>query len=50
MGVKEQVIFPEINVDGIAKITGMDVTFVTTARTDEEAYDLLKGFGIPFNK
>lgn len=50
MGVKEQIIFPEINVDGITKITGMDVTFVTTAKTDEEAYDLLKGFGIPFNK
>jgi large subunit ribosomal protein L5 len=50
MGVKEQIIFPEINVDGIAKITGMDVTFVTTAKTDEEGYDLLKGFGIPFNK
>ena len=50
MGVKEQVIFPEINVDGITKITGMDVTFVTTAKTDKEAYDLLKGFGIPFNK
>ncbi|MFZ4592215.1 MAG: 50S ribosomal protein L5, partial [Ignavibacteria bacterium] len=38
------------NVDGITKMTGMDVTFVTTAKTDEEAYDLLKGFGIPFNK
>jgi large subunit ribosomal protein L5 len=50
MGVKEQVIFPEINADGITKVTGMDVTFVTTAKTDEEAYDLLKGFGIPFNK
>jgi large subunit ribosomal protein L5 len=50
MGVKEQIIFPEINVDGITKITGMDVTFVTTAKTDEEAYDLLKGFGIPFTK
>ncbi|MFA5012657.1 MAG: 50S ribosomal protein L5 [Ignavibacteria bacterium] len=50
MGVKEQIIFPEINVDGITRITGMDITFVTTAKTDEEAYDLLKGFGIPFTK
>lgn len=50
MGVKEQIIFPEINVDTITRITGMDVTFVTTAKTDEEAYDLLKGFGIPFTK
>ena len=50
MGVKEQIIFPEINVDTITRITGMDITFVTTATTDEEAYDLLKGFGIPFTK
>ncbi len=50
MGVKEQIIFPEINVDTITRITGMDITFVTTANTDEEAYDLLKGFGIPFTK
>lgn len=50
MGVKEQIIFPEINVDNITRITGMDITFVTTAKTDEEAYDLLKGYGIPFTK
>lgn len=50
MGIKEQIIFPEIDVDKVAKIRGMDVTFVTTARTDEEAYALLKEFGFPFRK
>jgi large subunit ribosomal protein L5 len=50
LGVKEQIIFPEINVDNVTKISGMDVTFVTTAKTDEEAYYLLKNFGIPFVK
>jgi large subunit ribosomal protein L5 len=48
MGIKEQIIFPEINVEQINKIAGMDITFVTTARTDEEALALLKEFGLPF--
>jgi large subunit ribosomal protein L5 len=48
MGIKEQIIFPEINVDQINKIAGLDITFVTTARTDEEALALLKEFGMPF--
>lgn len=47
-GVKEQIIFPEINVDQIEKIAGMDITFVTSARTDEEALALLREFGMPF--
>ncbi|MEM6764807.1 MAG: 50S ribosomal protein L5 [Bacteroidota bacterium] len=50
MGIKEQIIFPEINVDQINKISGMDVTFVTSARTDEEALALLREFGMPFQK
>lgn len=50
IGIKETIIFPEINVDKIDKIRGMDVTFVTTAKTDEEAYELLKAFGFPFKK
>ena len=49
-GVPEQIIFPEIDIDKVNKINGMDVTFVTTARTDKEAYALLKEFGIPFKK
>ncbi|NUQ81675.1 MAG: 50S ribosomal protein L5 [Bacteroidetes bacterium] len=49
-GVKEQIIFPEINVDQIDRVTGMDITIVTTAKTDAEAYDLLKAFGFPFRK
>ncbi|MDH7516599.1 MAG: 50S ribosomal protein L5 [Bacteroidota bacterium] len=49
-GVKEQIIFPEIDVDKINRIFGMDVTIVTTARTDEEAMALLQGFGLPFRK
>ncbi|MEM7369250.1 MAG: 50S ribosomal protein L5 [Bacteroidota bacterium] len=48
MGVKEQIIFPEINVDKISRISGLDVTFVTSARTDEEAFELLKLFKMPF--
>lgn len=48
MGIKEQIIFPEINVEKINKIVGMDVTFVTTAKTDEEALALLREFGMPF--
>lgn len=47
-GVSEQIIFPEIDIDKVAKINGMDITFVTTARNDSEAYALLKEFGIPF--
>jgi len=50
LGIKEQIIFPEIDVDKVERIFGMDITFVTTARTDEEAYELLKGFGMPFRK
>jgi large subunit ribosomal protein L5 len=48
MGINEQIIFPEINIDKIARISGMDITFVTTARTNEEAYELLKEMGMPF--
>jgi len=48
LGIKEQIIFPEINVDKVSVISGLDVTFVTTAETDEEAYALLKGLGLPF--
>jgi len=50
IGVKEQIIFPEIDVDKVSRITGMDVTFVTTAKTDLEAYELLKELGMPFVK
>ena len=48
VGVREQIIFPEINYDQIDQIRGLDVTIVTTARTDEEAFELLKRFGMPF--
>jgi large subunit ribosomal protein L5 len=48
LGVQEQIIFPEINVDKVGRIDGMDVTFVTTAETDEEAHALLKELGMPF--
>ena len=48
LGVKEQIIFPEISIDKVKKIAGMDITFVTTASTDEESYELLKLFGMPF--
>jgi len=48
MGVTEQIIFPEIDIDKVNKITGMDITFVTSANTDEEAYELLKELGMPF--
>ncbi|MBE0661934.1 MAG: 50S ribosomal protein L5 [Bacteroidales bacterium] len=48
LGIPEQIIFPEINIDKIAKINGMDVTFVTTANTDNECLALLKEFGLPF--
>ena len=50
MGVKEQLIFPEIEYDKVDKVRGMDVIFVTTARTDEEARELLTQFGMPFSK
>ena len=50
MGIKEQIIFPEINIDKVNKITGMDITFVTSANTDEEAKSLLTEFGLPFKK
>ncbi len=48
MGVTEQIIFPEINIDKLARISGMDVTFVTSAQTNEEAYELLREMGMPF--
>ncbi|MDR2085526.1 MAG: 50S ribosomal protein L5 [Bacteroidales bacterium] len=48
MGVTEQIIFPEINIDKVNKINGMDITFVTTAQTDKECLELLKQFGLPF--
>jgi len=48
LGVTEQIIFPEIDIDKVNKITGLDITFVTTASTDEEAYELLKELGMPF--
>lgn len=50
IGVKEQIIFPEINVDKITRIMGMDVTLVTSAKSDNEAYELLRSFGMPFIK
>lgn len=48
LGVTEQIIFPEIDIDKVSKITGMDITFVTTAQTNEEAYELLTELGMPF--
>jgi large subunit ribosomal protein L5 len=48
LGVKEQIIFPEISIDKVTKISGMDITFVTTAKSDEESYELLKAMGMPF--
>jgi large subunit ribosomal protein L5 len=50
IGVKEQIIFPEIDVDKVTKVLGMDITFVTSAPSDNEAYELLKSFGFPFRK
>ena len=50
IGIKEQLIFPEINFDEVVKVRGMDIVIVTTARNNEEAYDLLKELGIPFRK
>jgi large subunit ribosomal protein L5 len=49
VGITEQIIFPEINIDNVTKMTGMNITFVTSAPTDEEGYALLKAFGLPFN-
>ena len=48
LGITEQIIFPEINIDNINKLMGMNITFVTSANTDEEGYSLLKAFGLPF--
>ncbi|MDR3714688.1 MAG: 50S ribosomal protein L5 [Puia sp.] len=48
LGITEQIIFPEVDIDKVTKITGMDITFVTTASTNEEAYELLKELGMPF--
>ncbi len=50
LGVTEQIIFPEIDIDKVSRITGFDITFVTTANTDEEAFELLKELGMPFRK
>ena len=50
LGIKEQLIFPEIEYDKVDKLRGMDIVFVTTAKTNEEALELLKGFGLPFRK
>lgn len=50
LGIEEQIIFPEINLDSVTKIMGMNITFVTSANTDEEGYALLQQFGLPFKK
>ena len=50
LGIQEQIIFPEINIDSIDRIQGMNITFVTTAQTDEEGFALLREFGLPFKK
>ena len=50
LGITEQIIFPEIDIDKVSKINGMDITFVTSAKSDKEAYELLAEFGIPFKK
>jgi large subunit ribosomal protein L5 len=50
MGITEQIIFPEIDIDKTNRITGMDITFVTSAKTDEECLEMLKAFGLPFKK
>ena len=50
LGLTEQLIFSEIDYDNVVKVRGMDIVFVTTAKTNDEAYDLLKGFGMPFKK
>ena len=48
LGIEEQIIFPEINIDNITRILGMNITFVTSAKTDEEGFALLREFGLPF--
>lgn len=50
MGITEQIIFPEIDIDKTTRISGMDITFVTTAKTDEECLEMLRSFGLPFKK
>ncbi len=50
LGITEQIIFPEINIDALTRILGMNITFVTTAKTDAEGFALLKEFGLPFKK
>ena len=50
LGIQEQIIFPEINIDGLTRLLGMNITFVTTAETDEEGFALLKEFGLPFKR
>jgi len=50
LGITEQIIFPEINIDGLNRLLGMNITFVTTGQTDEEGFTLLKEFGLPFKK
>jgi len=50
LGITEQIIFPEINIDNISRLLGMNITFVTTAKTDEEGFALLREFGLPFKK
>ena len=50
LGIKDQLIFPEIDYDNVVNLRGMDIVFVTTAKTNEEALELLKGFGLPFRK
>ena len=50
LGIQEQIIFPEINIDNISRLLGMNITFVTTANTDEEGFALLREFGLPFKK
>ena len=50
IGIKEQIIFPEINFDEVVKVRGMDIVIVTTAKTNDEAFDLLKELGVPFRK
>ncbi|MGI5974868.1 MAG: 50S ribosomal protein L5 [Paludibacter sp.] len=50
LGIREQIIFPEINIDNVSRLTGMNISFVTSAKTDEEGYALLREFGLPFKK
>lgn len=50
LGVKDSIIFPEINIDAVTKAVSMDITFVTSAKTDDEARELLRAFGMPFIK